>query len=130
MVDERDTRTNADGEPDGEHRPHGASVLPFPKARPRPEPDDDQLRLRDLIGDVLRDERHDQRRTLADVADAAGVSLPYLSEVERGRKEVSSDVLAAICDALELPLVDLLDRSVRRLRVRPQRTTGFQLRAA
>ncbi|WP_432564927.1 helix-turn-helix domain-containing protein [Kineococcus sp. SYSU DK003] len=67
--------------------------------------------LRDALGTVLRAERTAQHRTLADVALAAKVSLPYLSEVERGRKEPSSEVLAAICSALELPLADLLLRT-------------------
>lgn len=80
------------------------------------DPVDDVPRLRDVIGQVLRDERLDQERTLAEVADRASVSLPYLSEVERGVKEVSSDVLAAICDALELPLDRVLERSVHRIR--------------
>jgi transcriptional regulator with XRE-family HTH domain len=57
---------------------------------------------------VLRLARLRQRRTLRDVAAAAGVSLPYLSEVERGRKEVSSEILASICRALGLSLADLL----------------------
>ena len=77
-----------------------------------------------MIGDVLRDERHDQGRTLAEVAEAAHVSLPYLSEVERGRKEVSSDVLAAICDALDLPLVHVFERGAERLRARADRGPG------
>ncbi|WP_432542833.1 helix-turn-helix domain-containing protein [Kineococcus sp. SYSU DK002] len=67
--------------------------------------------LRSAFGAVLRAERTAQRRTLSDVADAARVSLPYLSEVERGRKEPSSEVLAAICGALGLTLVDLLLRA-------------------
>jgi len=67
--------------------------------------------LRDVIGAVLREERSFQRRTLADVAEASRVSLPYLSEVERGRKEPSSEVLAAICAALDLTLSDLLSRT-------------------
>lgn len=90
-------------------------ILPFPSLGPasceQPEP-----RLRDVIGEVLRDERHAQERTLADVADAAAVSLPYLSEVERGVKEVSSDLLAAICESLDLPLDVVLERGARRLR--------------
>jgi transcriptional regulator with XRE-family HTH domain len=65
--------------------------------------------LRGLIGTVLRRVRLGQGRTLRDVADAARVSVPYLSEVERGRKEPSSELLAAICTALELQLADLLD---------------------
>jgi hypothetical protein len=64
--------------------------------------------LRTLVGDVLRRRRIAQRRTLADVAGAARVSLQYLSEVERGRKEASSEVLAAVCEALGLDLADFL----------------------
>jgi transcriptional regulator with XRE-family HTH domain len=64
--------------------------------------------LRTLVGDVLRRNRLEQRRTLADVAREARVSMPYLSEVERGRKEASSEVLAAVCDALRIDLSDLL----------------------
>lgn len=86
--------------------------------------------LREAIGDVLRTERSDQERTLADVADDASVSLPYLSEVERGVKDVSSEVLTSIADALELPLDVLLDRTADRLRIGTQRHSGIQLRAA
>ncbi|MFI6493897.1 helix-turn-helix domain-containing protein [Streptomyces sp. NPDC050564] len=63
---------------------------------------------RDLVGDVLRRERLAQERTLKDVADAARISMPYLSELERGRKEASSEVLAAAARALGLGLTDLL----------------------
>ena len=52
--------------------------------------------LREVIGDVLRRARIDQGRTLREVSDAARVSLGYLSEVERGRKEASSELLSAI----------------------------------
>jgi transcriptional regulator with XRE-family HTH domain len=58
---------------------------------------------------VLRRIRHRQGRTLREVADAAGVSIPYLSEIERGRKEASSEILAGICRALGIRLVDLLE---------------------
>ncbi|GAA3840267.1 helix-turn-helix transcriptional regulator [Saccharothrix violaceirubra] len=64
--------------------------------------------LREAIGDRLRHARTTQRRTLREVSRTARVSLGYLSEVERGRKEASSELLAAICDALELPLHELL----------------------
>ena len=64
--------------------------------------------LRQVIGDELRRRRQDQGRTLRDVSGAASVSLGYLSEVERGQKEASSELLAAICDALEVPLSDVL----------------------
>jgi transcriptional regulator with XRE-family HTH domain len=64
--------------------------------------------LREVIGAVLRRARTTQRRTLREVSDAARVSLGYLSEVERGRKEASSELLSAICDALDVPLSQLL----------------------
>jgi transcriptional regulator with XRE-family HTH domain len=64
--------------------------------------------LREAIGDRLRHARTTQHRTLREVSRAARVSLGYLSEVERGRKEASSELLASICDALDLPLSDLL----------------------
>jgi transcriptional regulator with XRE-family HTH domain len=64
--------------------------------------------LRRLIGDVLRRQRQLQGRTLRDVSAAAQVSLGYLSEVERGRKEASSELLAAICQALGVSLAEVL----------------------
>jgi transcriptional regulator with XRE-family HTH domain len=66
--------------------------------------------LREAIGDRLRHARTTQRRTLREVSRTARVSLGYLSEVERGRKEASSELLAAICEALDLPLSELLHR--------------------
>ena len=65
--------------------------------------------LRSALGETLRDARNRQNRTLRDVSTAANVSLGYLSEVERGRKEASSELLASICDALDVELSDLLD---------------------
>ena len=64
--------------------------------------------LRTQLGNTLRGHRQSQRRTLRDVSGVARVSLGYLSEVERGQKEASSELLASICDALELELADLL----------------------
>jgi transcriptional regulator with XRE-family HTH domain len=64
--------------------------------------------LRHVIGDELRRRRQDQGRTLRDVSAAAAVSLGYLSEVERGQKEASSELLAAICGALDVPLSDVM----------------------
>ncbi|MGI6875056.1 MULTISPECIES: helix-turn-helix domain-containing protein [Amycolatopsis] len=64
--------------------------------------------LREAIGDRLRHARTNKRRTLRDISRAAKVSLGYLSEVERGQKEASSELLASICEALELPLAELL----------------------
>jgi len=83
-----------------------------PRRRPRPL-------LRSLVGDVLRRHRQQQGRTLADVARAARVSMPYLSEVERGRKEASSEVLAAVCAALRIDLSDLLAEVWRDLAAEP-----------
>jgi transcriptional regulator with XRE-family HTH domain len=75
----------------------------------------DRVLLRELIGRVLRRVRLDQGKTLHEVADAARVSVGYLSEVERGRKEPSSEVLAAICRALGLALPELLIAVLREL---------------
>ncbi len=77
-----------------------AGRLDLPR-RPRPL-------LRTKIGEALRRIRRAQGRTLAEVSRTARVSMPYLSEVERGRKEASSEILAAICDALRIDLADLL----------------------
>lgn len=60
--------------------------------------------LRREIGDVLRAARQGQRRTLREVSSAARVSLGYLSEVERGQKEASSELLSSICTALDVPM--------------------------
>ena len=60
--------------------------------------------LRREIGEVLRSLRQSQSRTLREVSARARVSLGYLSEVERGQKEASSELLASICEALEVPL--------------------------
>lgn len=70
---------------------------------------------RDLVGEVLRRERQAQGRTLKDVAEAARISMPYLSEVERGLKEASSEVLAAAAQALGLNLADILALAGERL---------------
>lgn len=64
--------------------------------------------LRRLLGDVLRRQRQRQGRTLREVSSSARVSLGYLSEVERGQKEASSELLAAICDALDMRMSELL----------------------
>lgn len=64
--------------------------------------------VRRLLGDVLRQQRLLQGRTLRDVSAEARVSMGYISEIERGQKEASSECLAAICSALEVPLSVLL----------------------
>ena len=64
--------------------------------------------LRTLLGDALRETRLRQHRTLREVSASARVSLGYLSEVERGQKEASSELLASICRALGVRLSDVL----------------------
>lgn len=80
-------------------------------AAPQPEP-----LWREAVGRELRGARQEQDRTLADVASESGVSIQYLSEVERGLKEPSSEILAAVSGALDLRLVDLIIRVARSLR--------------
>ena len=74
---------------------------------------------REAVGQELRTERQRQERTLADVAQAAGVSTQYLSEIERGLKEPSSEILGAVTGALGLRLVNLTARLTRTLAGRP-----------
>ncbi|WP_108988067.1 helix-turn-helix domain-containing protein [Streptomyces coelicoflavus] len=120
------------------HVPNEARVIPLrpqsgpPGARPAASPVPPERRpptvreplWRDLVGDVLRRERLDQERTLKEVAEAARISMPYLSEVERGRKEASSEVLAAAAGALGLGLGDLLARAQGELVRLTSRHTG------
>lgn len=92
--------------------------------------------VREVVGDVLRGARMSQGRTLREVSDSARVSLGYLSEIERGRKEPSSELLSAICTALQLPLsvvlIDAGERMARRLaRATPAgRATGATIDAS
>lgn len=69
------------------------------------------LLMRDLLGQTLRELRVSSDKTLREVSGSARVSLGYLSEVERGQKEASSELLSSICTALDVPLSDVL-RSV------------------
>jgi len=85
-------------------------AMPAPEPAPEPEP-----LWREAVGRELRTERQESDRTLADVADRAGVSIQYLSEIERGLKEPSSEVLSAVAGALGLGLVDLTSRVTRSL---------------
>jgi transcriptional regulator with XRE-family HTH domain len=64
--------------------------------------------FRRLLGDVLRDKRTQRGLTLREVSAEARVSLGYISEIERGQKEASSELLYSLCDALEVPLSDVL----------------------
>ncbi|MGP3634159.1 helix-turn-helix domain-containing protein [Streptomyces sp. 24-1644] len=103
------------------HESNHARVIPLRPVTKVPAPAAREPLLRHVVGDVLRRERQAQERTLKDVAEAARISMPYLSELERGLKEPSSEVLAAAAHALGLALADLLALSHREL-VRLSRT--------
>ena len=92
-----------------------AEIIPMPTKRPAraPEP-----LWRDVLGEQLRRIRHDRSERLADTARRAGVSPQYLSEMERGLKEPSSEMIAAVAGALEITLVDLTTAVVDELRDR------------
>lgn len=80
----------------------------------RSEPDPSEPLWREVVGAALRDERRDRDQRLVDVAGRAGVSAQYLSEVERGRKDASSEVLAAVAGALGISMQELTVRAARR----------------
>ena len=89
-----------------------ADILRFPaKNRPAPEP-----LWRDVLGEKLRAARTDRGQTLAETAARAGISPQYLSEIERGRKEPSSEMIAAVAGALGTSLVDLTTEVAEHLR--------------
>ena len=69
--------------------------------------------LREVYGRLLRRMRQQQGRTLAEVAAEAGISMAYLSEIERGLKEPSSEILAAVCGALDATIVGLVGAASR-----------------
>mgnify|MGYP000845020476 CR=1 FL=1 len=75
------------------------------------------LLVRELLGEALRERRMSQGRTLRDVSLSARVSLGYLSEVERGQKEASSELLSSICTALHVPMSEIFRRVSEKLLV-------------
>jgi len=83
--------------------------------RPAERPIRDEPRWREAVGEQLREERAGRGERLTDVAGRAGVSTQYLSELGRGLKEPSSEVLAALAGALRLSVADLTSRAVERL---------------
>ncbi|MFJ2544204.1 helix-turn-helix domain-containing protein [Microbacterium sp. NPDC087589] len=98
-----------------------ADLVPFPRAprpdRPaRPRPADPEPLWRQMVGDQLRRRRHDRDETLTETAGNAGVSPQYLSEVERGLKEPSSEMIAAIAGALDTSLIELTSAVADELR--------------
>ena len=84
-----------------------AEILDFKRA---PEP-----LWREALGRKLRETREELGERLVDVADRAGISVQYLSEIERGRKDPSSEVLSAVSGALGLTVLALAERSAKRL---------------
>lgn len=85
--------------------------------------------LREAIGSGLRRARTARRRTLRDISRAARVSLGYLSEVERGRKEPSSELLASICEALDVTVPELLSEAAAEMALELAGPIGFAPRA-
>lgn len=80
----------------------------FPPRWVCPQEEGPMVLVRQEIGDVLRDFRLQKGRTLRQVASKASVALGYLSEVERGQKEASSEILASVADALETPISTIM----------------------
>jgi transcriptional regulator with XRE-family HTH domain len=77
----------------------------------------DMILVRHEIGEVLRDLRQQKGRTLRQVASRASVALGYLSEVERGQKEASSEILASVAEALDVPISTIMREVSDRLSV-------------
>jgi transcriptional regulator with XRE-family HTH domain len=80
--------------------------------------------LRELLGETLRRRRRAQKRTLRDVSKQANVSLGYLSEIERGHKEPSSELLASVCGALQVRLSEVLAEVSREVAAHEKRADG------
>jgi transcriptional regulator with XRE-family HTH domain len=81
-----------------------------------PKPTEGEPLWRDALGECLRDLRHDRGEKLTETAGRAGISPQYLSEIERGMKDPSSEMIAAVAGALELTLTDLTVAVAERLR--------------
>ena len=96
-----------------------ANVYPLrrePQREPQPEPRPQEPLWREVLGRRLRTLRQDRQETLAETAARAGLSPQYLSEVERGRKEPSSEMIAALAGALGTTLIDLTEQVAGDLR--------------
>src|SRR5215472_14123250 len=92
--------------------PEAARIYPLTRKQPEPL-------WREVLGSRLRALRAERTETLAETADRAGISPQYLSEVERGRKEPSSEMIAALAGALDTTLADLTTQVTEDLRERP-----------
>ena len=108
-----------------------AEIIPLPTApASRTAPHHPEPLWRDALGDRLRRLRHERGERLADTADRAGVSPQYLSEIERGIKEPSSEMIAAVAGALEVTLIELTAGVVDDLRSRATERAVAGCRAA
>lgn len=117
-----DTRPAVVPEPVTAAAPSRASRTPTSRREPL---------WRDVLGDRLRRRRHERGETLDDTAARAGISPQYLSEMERGVKDPSSEMIAAVAGALDLTLVDLtLDVAAALRGQRAQQVRGTAGRAA
>lgn len=104
-----------------------AEIIPLPAKKPAPR--EPEPLWRDALGDLLRRLRHERGERLADTADRAGVSPQYLSEIERGLKEPSSEMIAAVAGALEVTLVELTAAVADDLRTRATERAVVGVRA-
>ncbi|WP_235735235.1 helix-turn-helix domain-containing protein [Nocardioides alcanivorans] len=94
-----------------------AHLLPLRPPSDQPEPVAPEPLWREVTGELLRERRHARGEKLSETASRAGISTQYLSEIERGRKDPSSEVLSAVAGALDLTLRDLAAAAARRLYV-------------
>ena len=99
----------------GELLPFRRPRAPLSPSGPSRKPDPAEPLWRTAAGGVLRAARHHREQTLVQVAARAGISVQYLSEIERGRKEPSSEVLAAVAGALDLTLAEVTGAVTRSL---------------
>lgn len=101
-----------------------AEIIPLPSSRPRtladpaPPRSSPEPLWRDVLGDRLRRLRHEREETLTETAERAGISPQYLSEIERGIKEPSSEMVAAVAGALDSSLLELTSAVADELRTR------------
>jgi transcriptional regulator with XRE-family HTH domain len=96
-----------------------ANVYPLrrsPEREPQPQPRPQEPLWREVLGRRLRAHRQERQETLAETAARAGLSPQYLSEIERGRKEPSSEMIAALAGALGITLIDLTEQVATDLR--------------
>ncbi|MET0735342.1 MAG: helix-turn-helix transcriptional regulator [Microbacterium sp.] len=107
-----------------------AEIIPLPRPSAPRSPREPEPLWRDALGDRLRRLRHERGERLADTAERAGVSPQYLSEMERGLKEPSSEMIAAVAGALEVTLVDLTTAVADDLRAAALQPAAASCRAA